>query len=125
MSRSNEQNKKIATAVGEFMRVAMSNPGPGGRMSEKNDHLLSIDGAEKLEKLLLAFCAEVQDEANKRVARATEDLRDRFAQAALTGFMSAHGDSSEGSHGQEVIEKFAEIAYLTADAMLARRKQTA
>lgn len=72
--RTREQNEKIASAVGQFLGFA-----------ETESPFPTSEGRGKLEKALLVFCAAVQDTANQRVERATEDLRDRFAQAALIG----------------------------------------
>ena len=49
-----------------------------------------------------------------------EDLRDRFAMAALTGLLSASAGSIE-DFGEQGL--FAANAYIVADAMLAERKK--
>lgn len=117
--RTPDQNELIAKAVGAFID-GLDKKIIGARET----HPRSI--MKLIENDLLAFCAAVQDKANDRVSAATEQLRDRYAQAALSGlapllrsFNSYENNASE-SQTRDASE-IASRAWLLADAVMEKR----
>ena len=74
---------------------------------------------------------DMYNEEHKKVADLTwqvgamrEDLRDKFAMAALTGILANEGQANKNAENRlDIIQIDAECAYLYASAMLEARKE--